>query len=48
MIHFDSNILNILSYLLIVIVGYVAVLFVLKDNIFQKYLSKLATNLKQV
>ena len=47
-IDFNSNILNILSYLLIVIVGYVAVLFALKDKIFQKYLSKLATNLKHV
>ena len=48
MIDFNSNILNILSYLLIVMVGYVAVLFALKDKIFQKYLSKLATNLKHV
>ena len=37
LIHFDSNIINILSYFVVIIMGYVFILFTLKDKIFCVY-----------
>lgn len=37
LIHFDSNIINILSYFVVIIMGYVFILFTLKDKIFSVY-----------
>lgn len=44
LIHFDSNIINILSYFVVIIVGYIVTLFVLKDKVLGKYLDLLFLN----